>query len=253
MKDTRARIERIQRLNADYLQIDLAIDDNAIKQVKPGHSYLVRVGDMLAENHQWAEYLRERWWLMGVTGRDVVRAEVPNNRLYEIGQVVQLMGAIGQPYRFRRNLRNVLLLAYDTPPIPLTVMIPTLLKHNVSVTLVLLGDAKRYQTDHLAPEIEVIRGNSALEWEDMVMTLGWADQIFVVVRPDDESYRFGEIFRAIQARRNEVPDNYLFGIYQMALPCGVGACDACRITLKNGTATACTDGASFDLTDVKLG
>jgi dihydroorotate dehydrogenase electron transfer subunit len=251
MKDTRARIERIALLNPHTLNLDLALEDESLRQVKPGQSFLARVGNKTSEAQAWYPYLRDRWWLTGITGREELRVQVPNNRLYETGQIVQLLGPIGQPYAFRRNLRNVLLLAYDTDPTPLVVMTPALLKHNVSVTLVLLGTARNTYTDHLAPETEVIRGGDKLEWADMVMTLGWADQIFAVVGQDDELYRFRELYEVIKNKRNDLPEKYLFGVFRPPLPCGVGACDACRVTLTGGWRSACTDGPAFDLTQVR--
>ncbi len=252
MKDSRARIERISLINAHYLHLDLAIEDEALRHVKAGHSFLVRVGNKSSEAQTWNPYLRERWWPIGITGREELRVEVPNNRRYDVGQLVQLLGLIGQPYRFRKNLRNVLLIAYNTEPTSLTVMTQQLLAHNVNVTMVLLGDARAYQTNHLAPEIEVIRSNDKLEWQDMVMTLGWADQIFVAVGQDDERFRFSEVYGIIQSKRTDIPAQYVFGVFRPLLPCGVGACDACRIVLKDGTSTTCTEGPAYDLTTVRL-
>ena len=42
MNESRAIIERIRRINADYQYIELAVDDAAIKKIKPGESALMR-------------------------------------------------------------------------------------------------------------------------------------------------------------------------------------------------------------------
>jgi NAD(P)H-flavin reductase len=253
MKDYRARVERISRLNAQYIQLDLSVEDDSLKQIKPGQSVLARIADKLDEVQPWHLYLREQWYPIGITGRDVLRVELPIQRTYELGEVVQLLGPVGLPFRFRKTLRNVLLVAYNTAPTPLTVMTPNLLKNNVAVTLVLLGEARNYNTDHLAPEIEVIKGDNAMNWENMVMTLGWADQMFIVVSKDDELFRMQEVLNIVREKRTDVAEQYVFGVFQPLLPCGVGACDACALRLKDGIKMVCTDGPAFDLTSVKFG
>lgn len=252
MKDTQAYIERIRQLNADYQQLELSAVDASLHHLKPGQSLLARLTERDAEVERWDPYLRQRWWPVGVTAQGMLLIERPAHLRYEPQQFVELLGPIGQPYRFRKSLRNVLLIAYDTPPTPLAIMIPLLLRNQISITLVLLGDATRYQTGHLPPEIEVVRGNRELEWPDMVMTLGWADQVFVAVNPDDELNRFAEVLRLIESRRTDIPQNYLFGVFQPTLACGTGACQACTLRLQAGAKLACTDGPAFDLKQVVL-
>jgi NAD(P)H-flavin reductase len=251
MKDSRAQVENVKEINKQYLQLELGVEDEALKQIKPGQSILARIADKSDEDHIWNPYLREQWWVWGVTGRDVLRVELPRVRDYEIGEKVQLLGPIGQPFRFRKNLRHVLLLAYNTHPVPLTVMTSSLLKNKVSVALVLLGEARSYNAAHLAPEIEVIRADDMMQWDNMVMSVGWADQIFVVVSQDDERARFKEVYELLKSKR-DIPEMYLFGVFQSLLPCGVGACDACVLKMKEGIKRVCTDGPAFDLTTVKL-
>jgi len=84
------------------------------------------------------------------------------------------------------------------------------------------------------------------------MTIGLVDQIFAVVRPDDESLRFARVWESIQSSRAEIPKNYLFGVYNPVQPCGAGACGACMVRLKQGTALTCMDGPALDLTQVVL-
>ena len=84
------------------------------------------------------------------------------------------------------------------------------------------------------------------------MTLGWADQIFVVAHQDDELLRFGEVMRMVKERRNDIPESYIFGVFQPLLPCGIGACSACLLKVGKDLVPACTKGPTFDLTQVKL-
>lgn len=143
--------------------------------------------------------------------------------------MVDVLGLVGQPIRFKRNLRNVLLVAYDTPPTPLLMTIPWLMGNKVGVTLVLLGTANGYDTQHLNPEVEVIQGDDEINWQNQVMTVGWADQILAVVNTDDELGRFRKLMARFEERRAIIPQNYLFGIFTSLLPCGAGACHACML------------------------
>jgi hypothetical protein len=252
MNLSRAIIERIRRINADYQYIELAVDDAAIKKIKPGESLLVGIIDPDSGISVWDPYIREQWWPVGFVNDNVVLIERPFDHRYQPQQIVSVLGPIGEPYRFRKSLRNVLLVAYDTPPTPLTIMIGQLLHTNVSVTMVLLGSARKYITDHLPPEVEVVRGDDDMDWPDMVMTLGWADQIFVVVGQDDERLRFNEVLAKVKERRVDIPKNYIFGVFQPLLPCGTGACTACLLRIGSDLTPVCTRGPAFDLTTVKL-
>ena len=134
---------------------ELAVDESLLK-LKPGQSLLARLSE------RWDPYLREQWWPVNLTDNRLV-IERPAEMRYEPGQVVSVLGLVGQPFRFRRALRNVLLIAYDRSPTPLLMTIPWLLSNNVSVTLVLLSKARDYNTQHLPAEAEVIRGDDRSE------------------------------------------------------------------------------------------
>ncbi|GAB4515902.1 MAG: hypothetical protein OHK0046_20120 [Anaerolineae bacterium] len=248
MKETNAIIERVRRINNQYQHIELAIDE-AMGRIKPGQSLLVRENDK-----SWDPYIRERWWPVGLSSGKLV-IERPAEVDYQPGQLVNTIGLIGQPYRFRRTLRNVLLIAYDVPPTSLLLTIPWLLGNKISVTLVLAASARDYDTRHIAREVEITRSeetDSGFAWPDQVMTLGWADQVFVAVNPAQESAQFSEVVARFRELRTDIAENYLFGIFQQAAPCGVGACHACTIAMRNGTQLACTDGPALDLTQVVL-
>jgi NAD(P)H-flavin reductase len=252
MKDSLARIERVMRVNSTRFNLDVAVQDETLKQIRAGQSLLARFGNRSDEAQSWAPYLRERWWPLGVVDRGVLRVEVPASRRYEPGQLVQLLGPVGQPYRFRRKLESVLLIACDADPVPLLVMTPNLLKNNVNVSLLLTGDARAYETRHLAPEIEVLRAPDVVEWGEYVKVLGHADQIFVTVRQDDEVLHFAAILEMCRERLKNLDENRLFGIFQTMLLCGVGACDACAVRTRQGVRPICVDGPAFDLMTVRL-
>jgi hypothetical protein len=243
MRETQAIIERVSRLSDSVQRLHLAVEDSLL-QIKPGQSLLAR---MLPE--RWDPYLREQWWPVGILEGQLV-VERPGNLGYEPGQAVSLLGPVGQPFRYKRNLRNVLLIADHALPIPLLMAVPALISNRVSVTLVLAGmEARRYPTQVLPPEVEVIHADDDLGWPKQVMTFGWADQIFATVNADDEMGRMQRIWTRIRALRAEIPQYYLFAVAQPILPCGAGACGACLVTLREGAiCTVCLDGPAIDMT-----
>jgi hypothetical protein len=245
MKQTQAIIERVRRINDTHQHIYLAVDAS-LSGVQPGQSLLARTSD------RWDPYLREQWWPAGIGNNSLV-IERPLKPHYEPGQVVDVLGILGQPYKFRRTLRNVLLMAYDTEPTPLMMPIVSLVANRVSVTLLLLGSAASYGTAHLPAEVEVLHGDSDFNWPNRVTTVGWADQVFVTVNAADEAACFGRVWHTMRELRAEIPDNYLLGIFRPILPCGVGACSACMVRTREGVSLICADGPALDLTEVPLG
>lgn len=244
MKDTQAIIERVRRVNDTHQHVHLAVDAS-LSGLMPGQSVLARA------SKQWDPYLREQWWPVGI-GQQKLIVERPVGIRYEPGQVIDLLGIVGQPFRFRRLLRNVLLIAFDTEPTPLMMPIASLVANKVSVTLVLLGSAAQYGTSHLPPEVEVIHGDSDLNWPNRVITVGWADQVFTAVNPADELACFTKIWNMFRDLRAEIPEGYLFGVFRPPLPCGVGACSACMVRQRGATTLVCADGPALDLSEVPL-
>jgi hypothetical protein len=246
MKETKAIIERVSRVSEHYQRLHLAVDD-ALNDLKPGQTVLAR---LLPE--RWDPYLREQWWPVEMKPNALV-VERPGSLRYEPGQVVSLLGLVGQPYRYKRTLRNVLLLAYDAAPTPLIMSIQWLIANKVSVTMVLSGKATDYPAAHLPKEVEIIHADDTLQWANRVMTIGWADQVFAVTSQDDELGRFAYIYRLFRELRAELPKSYLFGVFQPVQPCGNGACQACMIPLQQQeTSLICLEGPALDLTTVAL-
>ena len=251
MRETQAYIERIKRVNRGYQRLELAVD-HALTAMHAGQALLVRRIEKDYEAEQWDPYLRDLWFPVDVQASNILVVEQPARAHFVPGQLLSVIGPVGNPFRFRQKLRNILLIAYETPPAPLLLMLPRLLAKQVSVTMILMGAAREYETDHLPQELEVIQADDDLSWPDMVMTLGWADQVFVLVGQGDELAYFGEIMRQIRERRNDVPANYIFGVFQRQLPCGVGACHACMLSMRGASKLQCLDGPAFDLTALRL-
>lgn len=237
MKETQAIIERVRRVNETHQQLYLAIDPS-LNGIRAGQSVLARLGN------GWTPYLREQWYPVDAQKNTLI-VERPAGNRYEPGDVVSLIGVVGQPFKFRKTLRNVLLIAYDSEPSPLLMIIPSLLPQRVSVTLLLLGTARTYTTQHLPPEVEVLQGDDHLGWANRVTTVGWADQVFVTCGDEDQVTRIWQLFTELRA---DIPSNYLWAVFHPPLPCGVGACSACMVKTKDGMHLVCSDGAALDMT-----
>ena len=251
MKESQGYIERITRVNRDYQRLDLAVDQS-LSSLRAGQALLVRRIDKDYEAERWDPYLRELWFPVEILASNMLVIEQPARSHFTPGQLLSIMGPVGQPFRFRQKLRNILLIAYNSTPAALLMMLAPLLERQVSITMVLMGSAREYETSHLPGEIEIIQADDDLSWSDMVMTLGWADQVFAAVGPGDELEHLGDIMRVMRERRNDVPANYAFGVLQRQLPCGVGACHACMLNLRGARKLQCVDGPAFDLTTLRL-
>jgi hypothetical protein len=251
MKETQAYIERIKRVSRDYQRLELAVDSSLLS-MRAGQAVLSRRIEKDYEIQNWNPYLRELWFPVEIQDSNIIVIERPAREEFVPGQLLSLIGPVGNPFRFRRKLRNILLIAYDTPPAPLLLMLPALLSNQVSVTMILMGSAREYDSEHLPEEIEILHAEEDLSWPDMVMTLGWADQVFALVGEGNEVPYFEELMRLVRGRRADIPDNYIFGVFQRQLPCGVGACCACMLRARDGAKLQCIDGPAFDLTALRL-
>lgn len=250
VKESQTYIERVRHVNKNIQYLELPVS-SSFAQIRPGQSALARMIDSDQEKERWDPYLREQWWPVAMSTDRRLIIERPRIAHYQPGDLVSLLAPIGRPFQFRRTLRNVLLIVYNTLPTPFMMLLSMLLKNNVSITLVLLGDAVKYDLQYISEEVEIIHAEEGLVWKDQVMTLGWADQIFVAVGQDDEMCYFQEIMNLIEKRRTTIPQNYIFGVFQPIFPCGVGACSSCMIRMKQGAKLSCTDGPTLDLTQVR--
>jgi NAD(P)H-flavin reductase len=242
MRECEALIERVRQVNRTHQQLTLTVDP-ALAALKAGQSVLALTGV------QWNPYLRAQWYPVAAAKETLV-VERPMAEAYAPGETVNLLGPVGKPLRFRRTLRTVLLLAYETPPSPLIMAIAPLLANRVGVTLLLLGTAAEYETEHLPPEVEVLKGDAEFNWPNRVTTAGWADQVFAAVPQADEAEAFGRVWALFRELRAEIPENYLWGFYQTPQPCGYGGCAACWLRTRGGVQAVCTDGPAFDLREV---
>jgi NAD(P)H-flavin reductase len=239
MKDAQVIIERVRRAAPTIQRLDVSVE-LPHKTVQPGQFFLARVTESLDP------YLREPWTPIRKKGA-ILTFERPLGVNYQPGQVIGLLGPIGKPIQLRDAVRTLLLIAYDSAPISLLMLAEEALERRVSVTLLLLGAARAYPLEALPPEIEIVRGDEKGQFSPDY--LKWADQV-IAVAPDAE--RYSALFEAAVRARTEIAPNFLSVIYQLPMPCGVGACSACAVRCKGSERLACVDGPVFDLLEVSL-
>lgn len=240
MEQAKAIIERVRRVSDTHQRLALAVEPNLLN-IKPGQTLLVRQHDA------WNPYLRETWHPVTIEG-NLLLVERPGELHYAPGSVIDIIGPVGGPFRFRKLLRSVLMLAHNAPPTPLLFSLVPLLANKIGVTLVLLGSARAYATGHLPPEVEILRGEGdGLAWPNRVTTIGWADQVLAVTNPDAEADGFTTLWRLFAELRAEIPAHYLFAVHAGVQPCGVGACGACMVRMQGGAVAACTEGPALDM------
>src|SRR5690606_23787930 len=78
MKDTKAIIERVRRVNDTHQHVHLAVDPS-LSALLPGQSVLARL------HERWDPYLREQWWPVALANQKLI-VERPVSHVYEPGQ-----------------------------------------------------------------------------------------------------------------------------------------------------------------------
>src|SRR5688572_12046235 len=110
MRESKAIIERVRRINNHWQHLELAVEPD-LAHIQPGQTLLARMGE------GFEPYLREQWIPLGYNPDEgVLIVERPLSRQYLTGDEVSLLGPVGSPFALRRNIRNLLLVALDYPP-----------------------------------------------------------------------------------------------------------------------------------------
>lgn len=245
MLEAQAIIERVRRVAATLQRLDIAADVGH-RNGGPGQLFLARTHDV------YAPYLREPWIPVGRAGQHLV-IERPANRIYIPGQVVSLIGPVGRPLDPPPTVRNLLLIAYESTPAALLMLADVILSRQGAVSLALIGRATDYPVEALPAEMEVVRASAEDAWTERDKMLAWADQVVAVALPNDATTLYTRLVDRIRAVRLELTPGFAFGFFHGPMPCGVGACQACLVTLSDGAdVPACVDGPMFDLGLVKL-
>jgi dihydroorotate dehydrogenase electron transfer subunit len=243
MQEKQAIIERVRRVSAGIQRLDIAVE-KAHRGVAAGQFFLARRTESLDP------YLREPWLPIHVE-RSTITVEQPASQSFSPGQVISLIGPLGKPVPLRDSCRTLLLIAHEATPAALLLLAETALAKGAAVTLVLLGASRRYPLEALPQEVEVLRGDAhSGNWPNQAQTLTWADQIVAAAPPPYDVPFYTQLREEIRRSRVEIPAAYVWGLFHLPMPCGVGACQACLVRCTGGEVFACLDGPAFDLTQL---
>ncbi|HQE92916.1 MAG TPA: hypothetical protein PLH19_13665 [Anaerolineae bacterium] len=176
------------------------------------------------------------------------------------GATVPMLGPLGKGFRLSRVTR--LLLVAEVACLPL---LQPLFEAAPAVALVIEAPTRAPlpPPDRFPPAVEltlVTRDGSTgylgpLESSDpapanlqrvlphLVELMGWAECVCLACAPD----RYPALAAIVRTVRLHPPADFAQALIQTALPCGVGACEVCRITTRAGERHACLDGPVFDM------
>lgn len=78
--------------------------------------------------------------------------------------------------------------------------------------------------------------------------VAWAECICVAV----DMARYPALARLVKDVRFQPQTDFAQALVRVPMPCGVGACQVCRVSTRHGERRACVDGPVFDLMDFLL-
>lgn len=248
MQEAQAIVERIRRIAPTIQRLDLAVDV-AHRAVIAGQLFLARATDT------FDPYLREPWVPVDKSETHIVVEQVIPRGVsrYTPGQIVSLIGPVGKALTFSDAVRALLIVACEATPAALLMAASTMLARGGAVTLALVGRARHYPLEALPAEVEVVRAETYELWGEKDKMLGWADHVLVVAPPSLENDAYARLLEDIRRVRIEPAAGFVQGLFHGAMPCGVGACQACVVRLHGGEERpACIEGPAFDLLDVSF-
>lgn len=169
------------------------------------------------------------------------------------GDLVEMVGPLGQGFEPRPRVEQMLLVAGGIGVAPLIWLAESLLAEGRRVTLVLggRGAAQIYPPELLPPELEVVittedgslgqRGRVTAPFGDL---LGWCDQAFTC-GPNPMFEAMHDVLRDSGQRKP------VQALLEETMACGMGICYACAVfPRRGGVRLVCTDGPMFDLRDL---
>lgn len=231
-----------------------------------GRYWLARCG-VQSEAERWSQwpiYLRRS--LFGVTMRPGLTAEegdtwecyLPLNGdpgydwllQQPAGQTINLLGPFGQGFTLQPNSRNLLLLT-DVVRAPLLFgLCDARLDRGGRVTLLVSGtvEAVTTLTPLLPIPVEVRQATTDMTWTEQIAELTpWADQICVALPQGQLS----AVANLIRQHRFRVDGAFAQVLVEADLLCGVGACLACVVPVRDaGYTRACVHGPVMALTEI---
>jgi len=167
-----------------------------------------------------------------------------------LGQSINLLGPLGKGFALQPQSRNLLLLADAVRAPLLFTLIETLLDQGGRVTLLVSSTNEALATlmPLLPIPVEVRQATTEAMWTEQVRELTpWADQIALAL----PNAQLPAVAALIRQHRFRVDANFAQALFEADLLCGVGACLACVVPVRDGGYTrACIHGPVMALMEV---
>ncbi|MGC9398707.1 MAG: hypothetical protein ACP5HM_06185 [Anaerolineae bacterium] len=171
------------------------------------------------------------------------------------GAEVDVLGPLGRGFDLgaARRLLLVAEVAYLPPLLPL--------QHRAPAVALVLEAPTRAQlppTRRFPPAVELhlltrdgtagTQGTLEAEGDDAPLRrlLRWADGACFACAPE----RYPALARFVETVRLRPGDDFAQALMRVPMPCGVGACEVCRVQTRRGERRACVDGPVFNLLDL---
>jgi dihydroorotate dehydrogenase electron transfer subunit len=168
----------------------------------------------------------------------------------QVGETVDVIGLLGQPFPLPDNVHNLLLVGDEQGVTPLLGLADQAVTAGKAVTVILIGGPQVavLPTGLLSPQVELLTITGDPRFQKaaphIYEPLLWADLIFA--SGSVRMYQFFE--RQISATRPGSGTMFFYGIVSTAgFTCGLGACGSCIIKSATGSKLACVDGPVVDL------
>lgn len=199
--------------------------------------------------------LRQALFPAAVTATDFTVMVAPRHEATRLlpGANVDLLGPFGRGFQVEAVER--LLLVAEAPALP--PLLP-LLEAAPMVTLILAAPTRALlpALHHFPPSVEVhlitqdgsagYAGTLTVCHEHdspLLEAIQWAERICISAEPSF----YGTLAQLIRQQRLHPRPNFAQALVPLVMPCGVGACEVCRLHTRHGERHACTDGPVFDV------
>jgi dihydroorotate dehydrogenase electron transfer subunit len=166
------------------------------------------------------------------------------------GDLIDLIGPLGNGFVMRRGTRSLLLLAGGIGFAPLAFMAETANREGKATRLVMGARARRwlYPTTCLPSGVDVVRatedgseGRIGLVTQIVGEFADEADQVFACGPP--AMYKAMAGLDCLKGKSVQVS-------LEERMACGLGACYGCTVKTSNGLKQVCQDGPVFELADI---
>lgn len=171
------------------------------------------------------------------------------------GAEVNMLGPFGRGFQVEPAERLLLVAeAHTLPPLlPLLEAAPMVTLVLAAPTRALLPALHRFPP---AVELHLITQDGSAGYvgtldachhadSPLLEAVQWADRICASCEP----LFYPVLAQIVRQQRLYPAPNFAQALVQVAMPCGVGACEICRVQTVHGERRACTDGPVFDILD----